>query len=455
MEDETEPSITIPAPNDGRLGYLHNANIHSPFVLEGKRWSTVEHFMLAKCFEGTILEEKIRVAKNVYKARILAKPRRIMFEENGMVYKKIIYGGKNKNDPTLESSWCDIRGDWDVVKDEYLKKALRAKFLQNKKALEKLLRTEGMRIIDPGKGIKFASVLEKVRDEILEERESSTKEKGKAPVKKFAAPYADMRSPFLSSDEIFFVKSFLAAVNILKEIENLPSDTKITLEMFEDIFYNFLDCLGSTDSFEEGKELLQIIKNWAGEHSAMWTDVTRNMPNYESVMREIESIVKSTTSSTLASTRVKISIFTATIIRWLRMDATIEEKSAFITKAKIIKKENFVLPPLRRSYRVNITLPPGETLKNGEPKKNVEAKKPQALPMEYKYALRGARYIELFRKAHNLDSRSFSAVVSYLEKMSRQERKGWLKNFEKLDVLQQKEELRNILEKVKTAKEDV
>lgn len=460
MDEDTEPSIIIPDSRDNRLGYLNNANTHFPFVLENKRWATVEHFMLAKQFEGTTLEEEIRKAKNVYKARILAKPKRIICEEDGRVLKKIVYGRRGGDgETTVSSPQCVMREDWEKVKLSYLTKAVKAKFLQNKKALARLLKTEGMRIVDPRKGCDGgaptveASVLEKVRDEILEERNIASRGAACQPPKKFAAPYADTKTSTLSEDEVSIVKSFLKGVDILREIENIPSCA--TLEMFEDVFYNFL---GRLD-----EELLRVIKNWIKENSAKWTDVARNMPNYEAVMREIENILRKRETSVesenaffsaSASLRVKISIFIATIIRWLRMDATSKEVDEFFKKAKSIKKENFVLPPLRRSYRVNIVLPSAENIK--APKNDVDATSPKNIASEAEeHATRGARYIELFRKTHNLDSASFSTTVSYLEKMRRRERKGWLKNFEKLDVLQQKEELRNILGKVKQAKEDV
>ena len=365
---DEEPVIVIPGPGDPRLGYLHNANIHFPFVLEDKTWKTVEHFMLAKRFEGTMLEEEIRKSKNVCKARILAKPRRVMLEKDGRVVKKILYG---------RLVGCVEREDWESVKNDYLERSIRAKFLQNKRALARLLKTEGIRIIDgehtETKGVNtLGSILEKIRDSVLEERASADGGRSKKSIRKFAAPYADLkvlrasrpddlRSSFMTDEERRMVRTMLSAIDILREVEGIPKNVKVSIEMFEDVFYNFLG-EPTDDTLKLSIEILGIIKNWIAERSKSWTEVTRNMPHYESLMREIEEIVKlAVGQETPAASRVKISIFIATIIRWLRMDSTVAERNTFFIRAQIIKKENFVLPPLRRSYRVH-AIPVGEKI---------------------------------------------------------------------------------------------
>lgn len=444
-----EPIIVIPGPLDPRLGYLNKSNIHFPFVLENKTWPTIEHFILAKRFEGTTLEEEIRKSKNIYKARILAKPSRIIIEEDGRIIKKIVYGSSNQG-------WCTLREDWGSTKElEYLEMATRSKFFQNKKAMTRLIKTEGIHIIDPeSETIKTGPVLEKIRDEYLEKIRS--KENKKKQARKIGAPYADIRSRILSEEEQNLIVAMLSTVNILKNIESIPENTPATMEMIEDVFYNFSgDVRG--ESLSNGEEIISVIRGWATERSSNWTEVARNMPNYEALMRDVENIIKTSPigATTSATTRVKIAIFIASLIRWLRMDASSVERSTFFSRSKIIKKENFILPPLRRSYRVYAVPPSGEVSsksKNADPGIVETKSRKNDIP---RAVLRGARYIEIFRKTHNLDPQTFSNVVTYLEKMPRGERSKWLKDFEKLDVVTQKEKLQPIISKFSDSKKNV
>lgn len=445
--NETEPVITIPDSKDTVLGYLNNSNIHFPFVLENKTWPTVEHYVLAKRFEGTTLEEEIRKAKNVYKARFLAKPTRIIIEEDGRIVKKVVYGSK-------ASTWCTIREDWGDEKElEYLEKAIRAKFRQNKKAMVRLLKTEGIRIINnTSLFLSTGSILEKIRDEFLEEKRRPDDKRKQ--IRKFAAPYADIGTSMLTEEEQNMVLSMITSIQILKEMESISCNAQTTLEMFEDVFYNFLGNVRKTETLSSGEEILSVIKNWCNQRSSNWTEVTRSMPKYESLMRNIENIIKTSPigGNTQAQARVKISIFVSSLIRWLRMDATLDERKTFFNRAKNIKKENFILPPLRRSYRVHeakefaLSLPEGS--KDVEELKPKDVKKIRSTSGDdetQKAVKRGALYVDLFRKKHNLDTKSFSTAVDYLEKMPRQTRKKWLKNFENLDVERQKEKLQSII----------
>lgn len=463
--DRMDPIIIIPGPGDTKLGYLNNANVHFPFEVENKTWPTVEHFMLAKRFEGTTLEEEIRKSKNIYKARILAKPRKIIVEEDGRLIKKIVFG---RVGTTVEE-----RSDWNEVKQNYLEIALRAKFSHGR-IMNRLLRTEGIRLIDTdadGSDSVNGAILENIRDEILEKRAAAGK-KTKVE-RKFTTPFADIKSGGGSNDapsgaltreETALVDSIFRGIDILKSIELSIPKNILTLEMFEDVFYNLLGGPGDEKSLEQSTEILNVIKTWIDERSARWTDVTRNMPNYESLVRNIEDMIKGKFgntfvphSSSKGTTVIKISIFIATIIRWLRMDATTKERNEFFRRHSLLKKENFVLPPLRRSYRSYSILPYSDD--NTEKRKSVKKNTSTKLVSSAK---RGARYIEIFRKdtgatpasAARLSSEDFSTVTNILEKMTRRERKSWLENYQKLDILKQKEQIKNIILKSASTEKD-
>ena len=85
----------------------------SAFDLEGKRWPTVEHYFQAQKFTANPeYQEEIRAAKTPEKAKTL---------------------GATQDKP--------VRADWDTVREDVMKKALKAKFTQNADLKAKLLAT--------------------------------------------------------------------------------------------------------------------------------------------------------------------------------------------------------------------------------------------------------------------------------------------------------------------------
>lgn len=80
--------------------------------LKGKRWPTSEHYFQAQKFAGTEHEEAIRLAKT---PRIAADM------------------GRDRKKP--------LRRDWEAVKDDVMREAVRAKFTQHADLREMLLAT--------------------------------------------------------------------------------------------------------------------------------------------------------------------------------------------------------------------------------------------------------------------------------------------------------------------------
>ncbi len=76
---------------------------HYGFKLEGKMWMTSEHYFQAQKFCGTEYEEIIRLLDNPIRAAEM---------------------GRNRDLP--------LREDWERVKDNIMRKAVCAKFKQNK-----------------------------------------------------------------------------------------------------------------------------------------------------------------------------------------------------------------------------------------------------------------------------------------------------------------------------------
>lgn len=93
-------------------GEFSNFSAH-PFKLNGRTWPTSEHYFQAQKFAGTEHEEAVRNARTPSMAAKLGRSRSL-----------------------------PLRADWEVVKEDVMRAALRAKFEQHPK-LEALLLSTG------------------------------------------------------------------------------------------------------------------------------------------------------------------------------------------------------------------------------------------------------------------------------------------------------------------------
>jgi hypothetical protein len=120
-------------------------------IIDGKIWPTTEHFFQAMKFAGTQYEEYIR---NLKTAREAAD------------------SGRDRTKP--------LRNDWESVKDDIMRTAIRAKFTQNEDLKALLLSTEGSLLVehtendsywgDGGDGTgknMLGKILMEVRNELL------------------------------------------------------------------------------------------------------------------------------------------------------------------------------------------------------------------------------------------------------------------------------------------------
>lgn len=99
-------------------GYMSNFSAHS-VVLDGKRWATTEHYFQAQKFAGTEHEEHVRKAKSPKQAAEI---------------------GRDRNRP--------LRKDWESVKDDIMRKAVRAKFTQHEDLRQNLLATGEEKLVE-------------------------------------------------------------------------------------------------------------------------------------------------------------------------------------------------------------------------------------------------------------------------------------------------------------------
>jgi hypothetical protein len=103
-------------------GYMSNFARY-PIKLKGKRWATTEHYFQAMKFEGTMHEEEVRAASTA---------------------KEAASRGRDRARP--------LRRDWESVKDDVMREAVRAKFEQHSEIAERLLSTGDAKLIEKTTG---------------------------------------------------------------------------------------------------------------------------------------------------------------------------------------------------------------------------------------------------------------------------------------------------------------
>lgn len=99
-------------------GFFSNFSPY-PILINGEVWSTVEHYFQAQKFDNEDIRKKIKLLDSPMNAAI---------------------EGRNRNN--------FIRTDWDNIKDDVMKKALTAKFLQHPELKINLLNTKDALIIE-------------------------------------------------------------------------------------------------------------------------------------------------------------------------------------------------------------------------------------------------------------------------------------------------------------------
>lgn len=109
--------ISFYLPTD-EYGFLCNFSAHG-FILDDRYWPTVEHYFQAQKFAGTEHEERIRVSRTPKEAKNLGQTRKL-----------------------------PMRTDWDDVKVEVMRVALKAKFTTHSDLREALLQTGDEELVE-------------------------------------------------------------------------------------------------------------------------------------------------------------------------------------------------------------------------------------------------------------------------------------------------------------------
>lgn len=329
----SRPTITIPHHSDPKLGYLSTSSRH-PFLLDEKIYPTVEHYILSKMFEGTMLEERIRMAKSVGMARAMVKPRHYIFEVDGRVVRRTVYGDDKSS---------RVRDDWGVQRTLAMRAALFAKFEQNPRLMGRLLSTEGATIVDPVNPY-IGEITTELRDAKIAMMRTPTIITASPRI---SHPAADITGGPLTGVERKFLRS---TVDLLEKIRVCEGVDRIYVEMLEDAVINLFNVDISTL-----REVPDLIGTWVKDISEHWSSTIKTMPKFEGIVREVETLLQTTTldPNDILSAAVTMSA----VIRWMRMDDVhvdgISDLKELLTQhAKKIKISQITLKPTTRPYRV-------------------------------------------------------------------------------------------------------
>eukprot|EP01080_Neovahlkampfia_damariscottae_P006951 gene6951-11113_t len=147
MQNKKEKTLNFGHQNDKFIIFT-NFTDHQ-ISIENKTWATSEHYFQAKKYEGTKYEEIVRNAKTPSEAKSLGNSRQL-----------------------------PLRKDWEEVKEDFMFKAILAKFTQHEDLKQILLETNDLYLNEKapdsywgdgmnGSGLnRLGYVLMKVRDEI-------------------------------------------------------------------------------------------------------------------------------------------------------------------------------------------------------------------------------------------------------------------------------------------------
>lgn len=386
----------IPFPTDKKGGYLSAANTSHPFTLDGKIWPSVEHYMLAKRFEGSTLEGIVHKAKTVYIARHLANPRYTLITsgESGETLKRVIKYGKDRS--------VDIRPDWTSQDGHVLYRATLAKFEQHPKIKKMLIATEGIELVGIVALYDYGKILSQIRYEFLNPKKPLTRSLT------MPRPSEDIPGDRTLTDrEINILKRIKKC---MKKMASTTSSTDADVEITEDAIYNVLSGSEENSGPDKRLEVLKGIRKWID--NLTWTEVVEKMPKFEVLTRFILNDI----SYVAPSNRIKVSLTIASVFRWARV----------VYPSKIFqreKREKIYLPPIRRSYR---SQPPKRLFVKGS-----------SLATE-----RGSMYIKTFI-GYSRDE--FSKLVAHFENLPLSERLLTLEKFSKATEEERKVLVPNII----------
>lgn len=290
--------ITIKSPIDPRTGFLSNSSNYG-FTLGDKYWPTVEHYILASRFRGTLYEDKIRGQLTVTAARLAA------------------------------SRYSRYARPGETIDNAEFEEILREKFSQNPLLQRRLQDTGYAKILDPDNA-SLGPILEKIRNkELVIPTPSAVPSADK---------YKDISTSTLTNQEKTIVEG---AIILSQRVAKSEGFKQIHSEMVEDALSNL------TKTKKEAASLIKYTAGWVDD--AHWGEVFTFMPNYDKLTKDINRMLTKKDSS--HAHQIRASAIISSLIRWYRDKANKYERKYLLDTLSNAKTMDFTIPPKHRWYR--------------------------------------------------------------------------------------------------------
>ena len=333
----TMSTIVFSTLNDTtKIRFLSNSSNY-PFVLDDKIWPTVDHYVYAKKFEGTQLEDIIREASTVFQAKKLATRCKYIFDVDPITEKKVKVKGYG------QQYQYRIRDDWKLVEEEIIRTGINAKFDNRQSLKKKLLETKTAILIDSTNHLT-GPILEDLRKDLQIRDLPFTEIDGK-------------NKKILSS-----------LIYLTIKISRLEGWDKVYKEMVEDAVY-------ALTNEEIGQKILAIHQDYSQKRKE------KSMPKYKKALSDIEKRLPDNISFQTGSSEILTSFFA-----WKENFASSSDKSIFDEKLESVRTIEISIRPGRRWYRDQV--PP----KMKKMKKKVGEKKESLAPTSTELGQRDGKY---------------------------------------------------------------
>lgn len=348
--------INIPEDPSGRqLGYLSNSSLY-PMMIDGKKWMSIEHFLIGMQFKNTDLGSAVLRAKNMMQVKLICRPKRVTeMDEDGRISRRLIYGARNT---PLGSIRATARNTpLDDIKEKYLESAVKAKFDQNTSIRKKLLSTKGTTMVDHADPQNLlGKILVKVRDGYILET-TGKDELSYFLSKETNLDISDRKTPLGGSNTFSSVKGIVDGIVrialIIKDKEGLD---KLYPEMFEDALYS----AGLGETYYKG------LTSWMASMTADWSKVMSKMPNFYEMFKNVEShLISKKLPRYMENEYIQTALLLTVFIKWY-LDTTtgagagggtVDDSGYRVCKTItsnifMLRSNTIIIPAKSRRYRV-------------------------------------------------------------------------------------------------------
>ena len=302
----------------------------------------------------------IDLDKHISKYNFLQNSAKYFFELDGKMwssvnqYLQVIYHNKNTDQilgglsyetdsATLTknvSGFCDDDslgvGTLNIETYEtLLLKALLAKFKQNPKIKEALMNLKQFKIVAKSPNDLLAEYLEHVRDFLIKESQI-------VKTAKYVIPYPESDIPLnFKNLSVLDTKIITEILRTLKHVKDFYYEYHYHLDMIDTLFYNI---------FDKNKDIVVCLKRWLVNLS--WNDISSKMPNFNSNIDQVDSLIKK--SGFDRDYSLSFAIYIAIFLRWINYNERGAKKTIIKILENIKSEKDIVAIPLPSEFKNKI-----------------------------------------------------------------------------------------------------